>query len=468
MPKLIPDWCKHFDEFWDSIRKRNLMFIRLRYFAAFSLALFAMLSRTLFGLSLSSVQTNVIFSVTLFLFVYNLIVHKLHFELTRNAKKFNPVHLSVLQMVADLILLTVIIYYTGGIESPFLSFYIFHMIIGSLVLPSCMVYLSAFLVSAIITALAFLELSGSIVHHCVYGLLNSELYLRPTYVSITLITFYATLFFSVYIANKIARQLYVQEEHLINALDELKNSNERKQKYIMGVMHEIKSPIAASQSLVELLIGGYAGEISEKAKDKLVRIRKRNVEAIEMINDILRISRIHMLSESELEEVNPVDLLEKETEKVKDFAKQKEIEITIAKPKGKKRTVKGDARVISLALSNILSNAIKYTQRGGKIEALAIFKQKYLEIRICDNGKGIPKDEIEKVFTPFYRLKRDKGKIEGSGLGLALVKEIVNQHNGEILLESPSHLGDAEHPGTCCLLRLPYSPDKQINDEINS
>ncbi len=462
MPKLIPEWCKHFDEFWDSIRKRNLLFIKLRYLAVVALAAFVLFSENVFGLKMNETQKSVIIFGAIFLLVYNLSIHRYRASVSNDGKKFNPVHLSILQMSVDLVLLTLLIYFTGGIESPFLPFYIFHMIIGSLVLPGCVVYLSAFLVTVAVTAVAVAEYYGALSHYCLYGLFKFELYNQYPYVAITLVTFYVTLFFSVFIANKIARQLYVQEEHLVNALNELKTSDERKQKYIMGVMHEIKSPVAASQSLVELLLGGYAGEIPENIKEKIARIGKRNAEAIEMINDILRISRLHLLEESELEEVDLVKLLEAEKEKIAERARGKEIEVKITVPKGKVRPIKCDARVISLALSNIFGNAVKYTPRGGKIEAEIIFKNDYVEIRICDSGKGIPKEELEKVFVPFYRLRRDKGKSEGSGLGLALVREIVKQHKGEILLESPSHLGTPENPGTCCLLRLPYSPEQTV------
>ncbi len=467
MFKIIPDWCKHFDEFWASIRKRNLFFIRLRYLAVIALTLFGITADKIFSLKLSQTQSVAIFIIAAFLLVYNVAIHKFRNGIKSDAAEFNPVHLSILQMTIDLIILTLTVYFTGGIESPFLPFYIFHMIIGSLVLPSCIVYFSAVLVSLSVTAIALAEYGGSLRHYCLYGLFNAELYNHLPYVTITLATFYVTLFFSVFIANKIARQLYLQEEHLLKALNELRTSNERKQKYIMGVMHEIKSPIAASQSLADLISGGYLGEVPEKIKEKIERIKLRNNEAIEMINDILRISRIHLLEESELEEIDALELLEKEKEKVSAQATAKNISIKLVPPKGKPRKIKGDARVMSLALSNIFGNAIKYTPNGGKIEALTIFKQNYLEIRICDTGKGIPKEELEKVFTPFYRLKRDKGKTEGSGLGLALVKEIINQHNGEILLESPSHLGNEENPGTCCLLRLPYSPNEKNETELN-
>jgi signal transduction histidine kinase len=461
MLELTPEWCNNYDEFWDSIRKRNSFFIRLRYLAFLFLILFVLFSGKNVKLILSDTQKHAIIFIALFLLVYNFIIHYSSRQ-TSGGEKNNPVHLSILQMIVDLILLTVIVYFTGGIESPFLPFYIFHMIIGSLLLPSFWVYLSAFSVSLAVTLLVAGEYYGCLTHYCIFGLFNAELYNHFSFVSITLITFYTTLFFSVFIANKIAKQLYVQEEHLIAALKELKTTDEKKQKYIMGVMHEIKSPIAASQSITDLILGGYLGGVPEKIMRKIERIKTRNNEAIEMINDVLRISRIHLLGENELEEINPVELLEEEKNKIIEIAKAKKITISNIPPRGNFRLLKGDAKVMKLALSNIFGNSIKYTPPGGKVETSIKFDDEFLEIKICDNGKGIPKSELEKVFVPFYRLKRDKGASEGSGLGLALVKEIINQHHGEILLKSPSEIGDKENPGTCCLLKLPYLLNNKV------
>ena len=458
MIKLFPDWYKHYDEFWSSIRRRNLLFIKLRYFAVAALIFFLIFAENLLRLHLSHIQVRAFLFTAFFLLIYNGTIHIYRYKIDEKRRDYNPLHLSLLQIITDLLLLTMLIYFTGGIESPFLFFYIFHMIIGSLILPGFLVYFFALSIISIIGIIAYSEFTGIIPHCCLFGLFGTELYNKPTFVIITFVTFGTTLLLSVFLANKIARQLYLQEDHLITALEELKSSDEKKQKYIMGVMHEIKSPIAASQSLLDLITEGYLGKIPPKILDKLNKARNRNKEAIEMINDILRISRIHLMNESELEEIEPKKLLKEEIEKVEERAKAKNIRIKLLETEGTSAKIRCDVRVMRLALSNILNNAVKYTDQNGRIEGKVRYSENFVEIKICDNGKGIPKEEQEKVFVPFYRLKREQGKSEGSGLGLALVKEIINQHKGEILLESPSWLGDKENPGTCFTLKIPYSP----------
>ncbi len=468
---LTPKWSGDFEKLWKSICKRNVWFIKLRYVAVASLLIFAFFSKKAFNIHFAPVQKNVLVYIAVLLFVYNVALQRLRSKINiKNVGKFTPLHLSLLQITIDLLLLTVIVYFTGGIESPFLPFFIFHMIIGSLILPGAVVYAAAFSVTLLISAISLLEYSGLLNHYCIYGLLNGELYNRFPFVSVTLLTFVITLFFSVYLANKIARQLYVQEEELIKALEELRSLNEKKQKYVMGVMHEIKSPVSASQSIVELMLNGYLGKIPERIEEKLLRIKLRNNEAIEMINDILRISRLHLSETNDLEEIDPVELLKEEKEKIIERARKKNIRVELKTFSGKQRKIICDARVLRLAISNVLSNAVKYTPTDGKIIIGGTFASDSVEIKICDNGKGIPPEEREKIFVPFYRLKRDQGEVEGTGFGLALVKEIINQHKGEITIQSPSDFGTPENPGTCVLITLPLNvqiKEEEKNEECN-
>ncbi len=80
-----------------------------------------------------------------------------------------------------------------------------------------------------------------------------------------------------------------------------------------------------------------------------------------------------------------------------------------------------------------------------------------LIIKVCDNGIGIPKEEIEKIFTDFFRASNIKHSgSEGSGLGLSVVKQIVERHNGTINIQCPSHLSTKKYPGTCVTITLPF------------
>jgi signal transduction histidine kinase len=93
-------------------------------------------------------------------------------------------------------------------------------------------------------------------------------------------------------------------------------------------------------------------------------------------------------------------------------------------------------------LSNLISNAINYTPKGGRVTVAADVENQNLRLSVADNGMGIPADEIERIFDRFYRVKNEKTRyITGTGLGLSIVKSIVDSHNGRIRVESEPDRG---------------------------
>ena len=148
MFNLVPVWAKHYEEFWLSMRGRNLWFIKLRYAAVVMLFLFMAFSKYFLGIAFSPSQQKAIIIITISILIYNLLFHFIRQFLKHDADKFNPLHLSIMQMISDLIALMLIVYYTGSVESPLLLFFVFHMIVGSLILPGFVIYSFAVLVIA--------------------------------------------------------------------------------------------------------------------------------------------------------------------------------------------------------------------------------------------------------------------------------------------------------------------------------
>ena len=119
--------------------------------------------------------------------------------------------------------------------------------------------------------------------------------------------------------------------------------------------------------------------------------------------------------------------------------------------------IKGDKFLLDIAFSNLIGNSIKYGIDGGSIEATINSDSSNLIIEVCDNGVGIPESELPKIFKDFYRAANVKKIIaEGSGLGLSVVKRIVERHGGTIKAKSPSRMATKNHPGTCITILLPF------------
>jgi signal transduction histidine kinase len=456
MIKLVPEWIETNEEFWLSLKRRNLFFIKLRFVAILMLIAFNYFYEIIVKIELTALQHNTIGLVTLILLIYNLSLFLIRKRIKNIRGNFNPLHLSLVQILVDLTMLTILIVFTGGIESPLYLFYIFHLIIGSLILPGVVIYSIAFATIIAMTVISFFQYSSIIPHFCLEGIYKTELYNNPEYIITTLLFFSLTTMVSVYLTNRIANQLYLKEKNLFEALKEINDSELKKQKYIMGVVHEIKSPIAATKSIVSLITDGFLGEVSPKIKEKLDRAIVRSTESLEMINNILRISRLRLLDEKTSEDVDINELLDEIIDLNMEYILEKKIKFKKSSSNNF-RMLKGDRVLLKLAFSNLIGNAIKYTPKDGIVNIDCKFSDDSILILICDSGIGISKGELKKIFENYYRASNiNQVNHEGAGVGLSLVKEIIHQHRGKITVVSPSPIGTAENIGTCFEITIPY------------
>ncbi|MGE5400601.1 MAG: sensor histidine kinase [Ignavibacteriales bacterium] len=474
MSSLIPAWASHYEEFWRAIIERNLWFIKLRYGAV------AMLVAMLFGLEfilkipLTGTQLTAIIIITLSILLYNIFFQYIRRFVKPDPDKFNNLHLSLLQIELDLCALIFLIYYTGGIENPLYMFFIFHMIIGSLILPGFVIYSISVVVVFLFALMIFGEYSGLIPHNGLQGLLSHPFYNNLNFIIIFLIVFSLMMFVSVTIANKIARELYKREQELMEALSRLKEAEIEKQKYIMGVVHEIKSPLTAVHSFLDLILGNFIGPVNQEISDRLNRAKIRTDEAINMINNSLRISRLRMLDDIGADEVRPEEVIGNIIEQYKATLEQKHICLNFFDNRESKAPLKADRALIEIAISNLIGNAIKYIGQEnvlsqGKIEVMLKSDGENIFIEVCDNGVGIPREETGKVFNEFFRGSNIKHKnFEGSGMGLSVVHHIIQRHAGDIQVESPSRLGSGNNPGTAFIVRLPVSSNGSIAEKSES
>jgi signal transduction histidine kinase len=457
LDSLIPQWATHYDEFWKAIKRRNLWFIRLRYGAVLVLLSFFILGEFLINFSFTPIQDSAIILISASILLYNIIFHRSHNKIRAEAGRFNVLHFSLIQIIMDLIALSLLIYFTGGIESPLYMLFIFHMIIGSLILPGRIVYALAIEIFIAFTLFAFFEYKGLIPHYPVVGIFEYPLYNNPAYILISTTIFGFVIFTSVFLANGIAKQLYKLEQNLVESFEKLENAEQEKQKYIMAVVHEIKTPISGAISFLNLVINKFTGPISTEVEEKLQRVFLRCNEAIHLINDVLKISKLRLLEQINLEKFELFGLLESIISKHMVNAEAKKMSIELTDNRNIKNDIEGDKFLLELVFSNILSNSVKYAGVDSQIKVTINQFQKKVEVKVCDNGIGIPEEDLKKLFNDFFRASNIRGKAgyEGAGLGLSIVKRIVEKHGGEIKIESPSEFASPGKPGTCAKIYLP-------------
>jgi signal transduction histidine kinase len=456
MITLIPSWAHHYDEFWKALRSRNLWFIKLRYGAVVMLAFLTISAEFLLGFRLDGAQETAITVITLSILMYNIFLHWLRKFIICEPDKFNPLHLSLIQMFLDIFALLLLLYFTGSIESPLLLLFIFHMIIGSMVLPGIIMYSAAALLIFVISAMVYLEYGNMLTHYSVQGFLQYPVYQHFPYITSVLVVFAFVIIISVLLANKIAKQLYKMEQELVESIDRIEASEIEKQQYIIGVVHEIKTPLSALHSYLDIVLQKYLGPIDSKVEEKLIRARVRSAEAIDMINNVLKISRLRLMNDIARDDVDIEKVICNILEKQKIEFNKKNIKLTFNDIRPVKKNIKGDDFLLEIAFSNLIGNALKYGTPGGIVDIVIKIFDHDVEIRICDNGIGIPVEDIDRIFQDFYRASNIRNQdFEGTGLGLSIVKKIIESHGGEISVESPSAVGTPENPGACFTVILP-------------
>ncbi len=449
---LNPSWTYKYEEYWNSIHKYNRWFIQLRFGAFFTLLAILLFTRITNYVIMSEAQFIVILCCAFFILGYNYFF-KIISRQSLEGEKFNEIEFSLFQIILDLLSLNILIYFTGGIETPFILFYIFHMIIGSMILPVRLVYYIATLIMLFLLSFSLLEYNGIIKHQEMIGLLHFHIYNNLPFIFKYLFIIGFVMFVSIALTNRIAQDLYRRELQLKKALEDLEEAEKTKQKYVMTVVHELKSPISASISILDLVLGNFYGPVDEKIRERLERVRYRIDDSIESINNILRLSRFKLLNAIDKEIFDISEMIGRIVENQKPVAERKKITIYTAL---QKTEVYADKTLFYLSFSNLINNSIKYTREGGLIEILLEKRGDSIETEICDNGIGIPKNDIEKIFDEFYRASNVQGKnIEGTGTGLSIIKQIVDAHGGTIEVESPSRLAGEGRPGTSFKISLP-------------
>ena len=242
------------------------------------------------------------------------------------------------------------------------------------------------------------------------------------------------------------------EEQLISSKIEAERANKAKSEFLSRMSHELRTPLNAIIGFSQLLIRDKENPLNDAQKDDLTTITKAGTNLLELINEILDLTKIESGKlEVTLNEVFLEPLIEEVLNLAKPFAIENEIEVKIEKFEN--FSIRADFFRIKQVLFHLLSNAIKYNQKKGNVLIKAIKDEGFATIEISDTGYGIPIDKQGRLFEPFDRLDLDEAKIEGSGIGLTISNYLIKLMNGKLEFES------AEGEGTTFFIRMPLEPN---------
>jgi len=340
------------------------------------------------------------------------------------------------QVIADLLTLTLLIHYLGGSEISFIVFYFFHMIIASILLPPLNSYALAFLASSLVASLIWGEYFGLLRHYHLFsepsgsGYRSFDACLMRTGV----ISF--SLFLSVYFASSIASRLRQRERELEQAFARLRNAEEQKSFFMRKASHELRSPLSAIQSFIHVFLKGLGGEVSEDQRRIFLRMKVRVESMLAMVDDLLRLSRLRDSEEQSRprKAIDLADIVKRTCELMAPWAEEKSIRL-INHPQ--QVLVQGEPEGLEQVASNLISNAIKYTPSGGEVEVRLECTKGEALLSVRDTGIGLSEQDRAQLFQEFFRSAEAKKMTEsGTGLGLSITRKIVELHGGRIEVES--------------------------------
>ncbi len=225
-----------------------------------------------------------------------------------------------------------------------------------------------------------------------------------------------------------------------------KEVDRAKTEFVSLASHQLRTPLSAIRWYSEMLLSKYVGELNDKQRQYVKEIYAGNLRMVELVNALLNVSRIDLGTFAV--EPEPVDLVEICESVLSELApqiiekKQTVDKIFNSAPK----TYSADQKLIRIVFQNFLSNSVKYTQPEGHITVEISTRDNNLYIRVSDNGYGIPKSQHGKIFEKLFRADNVRQKdTEGTGLGIYIVKAIVESSGGKIWFESEENQGTTFH-----------------------
>ena len=219
--------------------------------------------------------------------------------------------------------------------------------------------------------------------------------------------------------------------------------------FVANISHELKTPVGALAVLAEALSAeddlDVIHRLSGKMVDEALRVGRT-------IDDLLELSRIELGGEAVKDAVSVSMVIAEAVDRARPLSERRAIDVSSVEASDRMKVL-GDRRQLVSALGNLVENAVKYSERGSKVEVSARSDGQWVEFKVRDFGLGIPARDIDRIFERFYRVDRARSReTGGTGLGLAIVRHVATNHGGEVSVTS------IEGEGSTFLLRVPAAP----------
>jgi len=439
----------------DDVLLRNaLWFIKLRWIVVTFLCFFQLLTMFL-GNFLNTIGiTSTGFWPIVIAVILSVANLWYSFSLKKNAGPgFSPAVNIWTQIAVDLVCLTVVVHYLGSIGNPAPFLFVVHIVLAGVFLSteaSSVVLALAVVLSGVCV---ILESTGVILPQSV---LTGAVNLRTGDDSWTIFLQEASkdvlLLLVWYMVAQLAMVIRVRENQLVEAEAQTRRLQKEKDRYAVQMTHQLKSPLDAIRTNVSLIINGYCGTVTDDAVSVLKKVESRAKGMGELIIDVLKLSRVKSVEESPPPETVDIGaILGDCVEDLRDFAHKREIVLTSSLQNVRRLCI---AEQVRMLFENILTNAISYSYTGGTVDVSCATNRAASDtaVVVSDKGIGIAEEQLPHIFDEYFRTKEaHEYNRSSSGIGLAIVKRVAQNHGLRLSVESAPKLGTTfrvHFPGT--------------------
>ena len=340
-----------------------------------------------------------------------------------------------LTIAVDFLFLTVALWLVGGVKSPFRAFYLLQVILAAAFLSPRAASLHALFGYTLLSGLVLGQWWGVIPIHFPVGAVNSAQPLDGRYVLTILFVQGMLMALAIYLLAGLTKLLRRGEHELRSANAQLERVSNLQRNFLHIALHDLKSPVSAATMLIQSMKIASDPPLSGQQAQRVERVRIRLNEAMAFLHDLSILAALDSADiEKHAKKIRTAALVRGAVAETQDMAAERSHSVSVEVAEDLP-PLHGVDRLIHEAVVNLITNAIKYTPDNGTIMVRARHENGGIRIEVEDNGVGIAPEDQELLFQEFVRIKRKDsaaGKTPGSGLGLSIVRRIIEAHGGTV------------------------------------
>jgi signal transduction histidine kinase len=367
------------------------------------------------------------------------------------------------QIIADLVALTAVFHFAGGIENPLLPFYAFHVVIAAVVLSQRASFGYAIMALALMVSLAVAERAGTLAHWPLGDAYAGDRYRNGDVVAIVVSALAIVLLVVAYLSSVIADVLRSREAELLASNRSLAEQDRLKSQYVRRLAHSMMRRLEDVEQAVSSSLRDLPPSGADAPRGMLVRAQQWLVSLHQFMQDVVDLSRIRAAGTLAMSYVYLPRIVYQQVQDLVALASERKIQIATDLPDGIP-PIHGDPQALGQALQNVLRNAVVYGATGSTVRVGLRKRDNLLDVAVENEGIGIASEDLPHVFDEFYRAgPATVVEPRGTGLGLTIARQVVEQHGGSISVSSEAG------KGCRFVLSLPLEHDvSQVTPSLSS